>query len=56
MEGRLQIGGWILFLIGILIFMVSGVRNGDVWTTVGSILFAVGCVLFLIDLRPNKNR
>jgi hypothetical protein len=55
MEGRLQLAGWILFLVGVLIFLVAGLRNGDMWTIAGSILFAVGCGLFLIDLVPKNS-
>lgn len=38
MEERLQIVGWILFLICAPLFLVSGLRNGDWWTVAASIV------------------
>ena len=55
MEERLQLAGWILFLICAPLFLVSGLRSGDLWTVAASVVFGVGVVLFLITLRP-RNR
>jgi hypothetical protein len=54
MEERLQLVGWILFLICAPLFLISGLLNGDLWTVAASIVFGVGVVLFLIALRPRK--
>jgi hypothetical protein len=43
--------GWILFLVCAVVFILAGVRDRDVLLTVGSILFLVACVLFLIPAR-----
>lgn len=40
--------GWILFLLCAVAFTAAGVRDGDVLLTLGSVLFLVACVLFLI--------
>ena len=45
---RLDLWGWILFLICAVFFTAAGVRDGDVLITVGSVLFLVACVLFLV--------
>ena len=54
MEERLQVVGWILFLICAPLFLVSGLINGDLWTVAASVVFGVGVVLFLVAMRPKK--
>ena len=43
-----------LWLVGVAFFTVSGLRSGDVWTTIGSILFGLGIVCLLIPLLRRK--
>lgn len=45
---RLNLWGWILFLVCALLFTAAGLRDGDVLITLGSVLFLVACVLFLV--------
>lgn len=45
---RFDFWGWILFLVCALLFGAAGLRDGDVLITVGSVVFLVACVLFLI--------
>jgi hypothetical protein len=45
---RRELWGWILFLVCALIFVGVGIRDGDVWMTLGSLAFLGACVLFLI--------
>jgi predicted membrane channel-forming protein YqfA (hemolysin III family) len=47
-ELKFHLWGWIFFLIGCVIFIVSSIRDGDVLGLVGSVLFLVGCVVFMI--------
>lgn len=54
MERRLELAGWLLWLVGVGFFTVSGVRNGDVWTVIGSVLFGIGIVCLLIPLLRRK--
>jgi hypothetical protein len=56
MEKRLQVVGWLLFLLCSLLFLASGIRNSDPWSIAASALFGVGVVLFLVTLRPGKER
>lgn len=46
--GRLELAGWIVFLLSGVAFLVSGMRSGDVWVTAGSILFIGGIVAVLV--------
>jgi choline-glycine betaine transporter len=45
-----QLWGWILFLICSALFIISGVRARDVVTTAASVIFFLGCVVFVIPL------
>lgn len=45
---RLDLWGWILFLVCALLFTAAGLRDGDVLITIGSVVFLVACVLFLV--------
>ena len=56
MDRRLELAGWGLWLLALGFFVVSGVRNDDPWTVAGSVIFAVGIVLFLIPILRRKGR
>ena len=45
-----QLWGWVLFLICSILFILSGVRARDVVTIVASVIFLLGCVVFVIPL------
>ena len=45
---RFDLWGWFLFLVCALLFGAAGLRDGDVLITVGSAVFLVACVLFLV--------
>lgn len=57
-EARFQIWGWILFLMCAILFLVSSAQSRDVLMLVGSILFLVACVVFMIPLlnKQQNNR
>ena len=40
--------GWILFVLSAIGFIVSSLRSGDVPALIGSLLFLVACLVFLI--------
>lgn len=48
---RLHIIAWILFLVCGLIYLLAGIRDGDILMIVGSICFAVAVMLFLFPDR-----
>jgi hypothetical protein len=43
--------GWILFLVCALLFIAAGLRDGDALITVGSVLFLIACLFFLVPHR-----
>lgn len=47
-ESKVNLVGWILFVISALWFIVASVRSGDTIYLLGSIFFLLGCVVFLI--------
>lgn len=49
-ELRLQLAGWILFIVCAFFFMAAGFRHHDVLTILGSAVFLFACFLFLIPL------
>jgi hypothetical protein len=50
---RAAIGGWILFIVCALFFMAAAWRNQDLLTFIGSLVFLLACLFFLIPLlRP----
>ncbi len=43
---RLNIIGWVLFVVSSLCFMISSI--GNFWAMAGSIFFFVACLVFLL--------
>lgn len=44
---RLELAGWIVFLLSGVAFLVSGIISGDWWVIGGSVLFVIGIVAVL---------
>jgi Na+/proline symporter len=54
-EIKYQLAGWILFIICAIFFIASGLKNHDILTFIGGVIFLIACIVFLIPLvRPNK--
>ncbi|MGB3634914.1 MAG: hypothetical protein WA982_12795 [Rubrobacteraceae bacterium] len=53
---RLELWGWILFVVSALFFIVASVRSGDVVGLLGGIFFFLACVVFLIAYRGRGGR
>ena len=49
-ETRYHFAGWILFLLCAALFLFSALRDGDGVLALASLVFFLGCVLFLIPL------
>ena len=45
---RPERSGWVLFLLCAVAYTAAGIRDGDVLLTLGSVLFLIACVLFLL--------
>ena len=54
-EIKYQLAGWILFIICAIFFVASGMKNHDILTFIGGVIFLIACIVFLIPLvRSNK--
>jgi len=54
---KYQIAGWILFISCAIFFIVSSLKNQDILTFIGSVIFLIACIVFIIPLiRTNKNK
>jgi len=47
-ESRFHLMGWALFLLCSFFFIADGVTAGDPLGIVGSVLFFLACIIFLI--------
>ena len=56
LAARLQILGWILFIVSALAFMASSIRNGDTLGLVGGAFFLLACFVFLIPYALPANK
>jgi len=54
---KYQLAGWILFIICAIFFIASSLKNHDTFTFIGSVIFIIACIVFLIPLaRSNKKK
>jgi hypothetical protein len=51
---RFQLAGWILFIICAIFFIASSLKNHDTFTFIGSVIFLIACVVFLIPPANSK--
>ncbi len=49
-DTRHAIWGWLLFVVCALFFMAAAWRNRDLLTFLGSLIFLVACLFFLLPL------
>ena len=55
-DRKIQLRGWLLFLISAVFFTVAGIRDGDMLMTLGGLFFLLACIVFLIPfLWPRTN-
>ncbi len=55
-ESKLNLAGWILFVISALWFVAASLRDGDPIYLLGSVFFLLGCVVFLIPWLARLRR
>jgi len=54
-EVKYHIVGWILFILCAIFFLASSLKNHDTLTFIGSVIFLIACIVFLIPLvRSDK--
>lgn len=53
MNGRADwtLAGWVMFTLSGVLFLISGIRAGDVYTVAGSVIWMIGVSFFLIAMR-----
>jgi len=49
-DKRFHLLGWFLFLICAIFFIVQSLSGSDVMGLIGSIIFFLGCIAFIIPL------
>jgi len=49
-EIKYHLAGWVLFVICAIFFIASSLKNHDTFALIGSIIFLIACLLFLIPL------
>ncbi|MEA3442160.1 MAG: cytochrome oxidase subunit III [Chloroflexota bacterium] len=55
-EKKFQLWGWILFLVCAVFFIASSIEDNNILSLVGSIIFFIACVVFLIPLVVKGSR
>ncbi len=48
-------GGWLLFVACALFFIAAGLKNKDILTLIGSLLFLIACFCFIVPLVDENN-
>lgn len=47
---KCQIAGWALFVICAIFYIASSLKNHDMLSFIGGVIFLVACILFLIPV------
>jgi hypothetical protein len=53
---RQAILGWVLFVLCAVLFMAAAWKNRDILTFLGSVVFLVACLVFLLPLVRSAAR
>jgi len=49
-EIKYNLTGWILFIICAIFYIASSLKNYDTLTFIGSVIFLIACIVFLIPM------
>ncbi|MGJ3239958.1 MAG: hypothetical protein ACFE0Q_14700 [Anaerolineae bacterium] len=52
-EQKWQLGGWLLFVICAMLFIVDSLQHDNFVLLIASILFFVACLFFIVPLIQN---
>ena len=47
---KYQLLGWILFIVCAIFFIASSLKNEDTLTLIGSVIFLIACIVFIMPL------
>ena len=53
---KYQLVGWIIFIICAIFFIAASLKNHDALTFIGSVIFLIACIVFLIPLIKIKKK
>ena len=53
-QRQFQLAGWVLFIVCAGFFIASAIQNHDALYLIGSIVFLVACIVFIIPLVTGK--
>lgn len=54
-ERKYHLLGWVLFLMCACCFIAASIKSGDTLYLIGSIVFFIACILFIIPLVVKEN-
>jgi hypothetical protein len=54
LEKRLELAGWVLFVLCAILFVVDSIQSGTVVGLIASILFLLACLVFILPLLVKK--
>ncbi len=55
MVRKIQIIGWLIFILSAFAFIASSWRSGDAFGLAGSLLFLLACLVFLVPYFLPEN-
>ena len=55
-EARFHLMGWLLFLVCSVLFIIESLSTGSTVGLVASVVFLVGCIVFIIPLVIGWNK
>jgi len=53
---KLQLIGWIFFVISAMFFIASSIKAGDLLSLIGGLFFFVSCFLFIYSLIKSDKK
>ncbi|MGD2125272.1 MAG: hypothetical protein PVG99_04285 [Desulfobacteraceae bacterium] len=54
-EMKFQLWGWILFMVCAVFFIASSLKDGSILSLVGSLVFLLACIVFIIPIVTKGN-
>jgi uncharacterized membrane protein YhaH (DUF805 family) len=55
-EARFHLWGWLLFVVCAGFFIASNIESNDILGLIGSIIFLIACVVFIVPFAMKKGR
>lgn len=53
---RLELAGWVIFVLSALCFIAASLRSGDLLSITGSVLFLLACAFFIAPLTNSEKK